>query len=72
MNRYWDGFNPASKEAAQSAEFLLFQQSARELDYTGCLLFVYLREIAKSLPDGVIRFGKFLESYSENAEGVQL
>ncbi|OBT39595.1 hypothetical protein VE00_10799 [Pseudogymnoascus sp. WSF 3629] len=72
MNRYWDGFNPASKEAAQSAEFLLFQQSARELDYTGCLRSVYLREMAKSLPDGVIRFGKFLESYSENAEGVQL
>ncbi len=72
MNRYWDGFSPASKDAAQSRESLLFQQSARELDYTGCLRSVYLREMAKSLPDGAVKFGKSLESYSEEAEGVEL
>ncbi|KAF2235380.1 putative salicylate hydroxylase [Viridothelium virens] len=72
MNRYWDGFNPVSMDAAQSEESLLFEQSARELDYTGCLRSVYLREMAKSLPDGVVKFGMSLESYSEVAEGVEL
>ena len=62
MNRYWDGFNPASKEMAQS----------RELDYTGCLRSVYLREMAKSLPAGVVKFKKSLESFSEEAEGIEL
>ncbi|KAI9661829.1 MAG: hypothetical protein M1821_009068 [Bathelium mastoideum] len=72
MNRYWDGFSPTSKEAAQSEESLLFQQSARELDYTGCLRSVYLREMAKSLPEGVVKFGKSLKSYSEETESVEL
>jgi salicylate hydroxylase len=72
MNRYWDGFNPISKQMAQSEESLLFQQSARELDYTGCLRSVYLREMAKSLPEGVVKFGKSLESYSEEAEGIKI
>lgn len=53
MNRYWDGFSPDNKEAAQSEESLLFQQSVRELVYTGCLRSVYLRQMAKVLPDGV-------------------
>jgi salicylate hydroxylase len=72
MNRYWDGFNPTSKEIAQSEESLLFQQSARELDYTGCLRSVYLKEMAKALPDEIVKFGKSLESYSEGADGVKL
>nr|AMJ52083.1 lijD [Ascomycota sp. F53] len=73
MNRYWDGFTPADKETAQAEEkSLLFQQSARELDYTGCLRSIYLREMAKALPEGVVKFGKSLESYSEEAEGVEL
>lgn len=73
MNRYWDGFNPTSKEAAQSeADSLLFQQSARELDYTGCLRSVFLLEMAKSLPEGVVKFGKSLEDLTEESEGVKL
>ena len=73
MNRYWDGFSPASKDEAQSeTKSLLFQQSARELDYTGCLRSVYLREMAESLPDGVVKFGKSLESYSEDPDGVEI
>jgi salicylate hydroxylase len=63
MNRYWDGFNPATKDVAQSEQSLLFQQSARELDYTGCLRSIFLREMAKALPDGTVRFGKSLESF---------
>lgn len=72
MNRYWDGFSPASKDVAQLEESLLFQQSARELDYTGCLRSVYLRQMATSLPEGVIRFGMSLESYMEKADSVEL
>ena len=72
MNRYWDGFNPATKDVAQSEQSLLFQQSARELDYTGCLRSIFLREMAKALPDGTVRFGKSLESFSEEAESVEL
>lgn len=72
MNRYWDGFNPATKEVAQSEQALLFQQSARELDYTGCLRSIFLREMAKALPDGIVKFGKSLQSYSEETDGVEL
>jgi salicylate hydroxylase len=63
MNRYWDGFNPTSKEAAQSPEdALLFQMSARELAYWGCLRSLFLREMAAELPGGVAKFGKQLVS----------
>jgi len=72
MNRYWDGFNPTTKAEAQSEQSLLFQQSARELDYTGCLRSVFLKEMVKALPDGIVKFGKALESWSEGAEGVEL
>ncbi|RMZ74830.1 hypothetical protein DV737_g5698, partial [Chaetothyriales sp. CBS 132003] len=72
MNRYWDGFHPTTKELAQSEESLLFQQSAHELDYTGCIRSVYLHEMAKALPDGIVWFDKELESYSEGPEGVKL
>ncbi|RDW57706.1 hypothetical protein BP5796_12507 [Coleophoma crateriformis] len=72
MNRYWDGFNPATKDVAQSEQSLLFQQSARELDYMGCLRSIFLQEMAKALPDGTVKFGKSLESYSDEAAGVEL
>lgn len=72
MNRYWDGFNPSTKDAAQSEQSLLFQQSARELDYVGCLRSIFLKEMAKALPEGNVRFGKSLESYSEEDAVVEL
>ncbi len=63
MNRYWDGFNPTSKESAQSPDdALLFQLSARELAYWGCLRSRFLQEMAAELPDGVVKFGKQLAS----------
>lgn len=72
LNRYWDGFTPASKDMAQSEKSLMFTQSAKQLDYMGCLRSVFLREMAKALPDGVVKFGKALESYADEAEGVVL
>ncbi|KAI0842740.1 putative salicylate hydroxylase [Hypoxylon sp. FL0890] len=73
-NRYWDGFNPTDKRAAESQDALLFQMSARELDYWGCLRSHFLREMATYLPEGVVRFGKQMESYvdDEGAEKVVL
>ena len=63
MNRYWDGFNPTSKEAAQSSDdSLLFQMSARELAYWGCLRSRFLHEMAAEFPNGVTKFGKQLVS----------
>ncbi|KAI1412490.1 putative salicylate hydroxylase [Hypoxylon sp. FL1857] len=68
-NRYWDGFNPASKDAAESQDALLFQMSARELDYWGCLRSHFLREMATYLPEGVAKFGKQMESYVDDEGG---
>ncbi|KAL2018157.1 hypothetical protein VTK56DRAFT_1233 [Thermocarpiscus australiensis] len=75
MNRYWDGFNPATKEAAQSADdALLFQMSARQLAYWGCLRSRFLLEMAAELPEGVVKFGKQLVSAvdEERSEKVVL
>lgn len=72
MNRYWDGFNPASKEEARSKHSLMFEQSAKELDYMGCLRSVFLREMAKALPEGTVKFGKALETYCDSNSGVEL
>jgi len=66
QNRYWDGFNPASKEAAQAQDALLFQMSARDLAYWGCLRSHLLREMVGELPEGVTKFGKQLESYVDD------
>lgn len=65
FNRYWDGFNPASKDAAQEPEALLFEMSARELAYRGCLRSHLLREMSKELPDGVMMFGKQVDRYTD-------
>lgn len=77
MNRYWDGFNPPTKEAAASeSESLLFCQSALHLDYWGCLRSMLLRELAAELPGGetggIIKFGKQLDSYDETGEKIVL
>jgi len=71
-NRYWDGFNPSSKEAAQSEDALLFQMSARELAYWGCLRSLFLKEMAAELPDGVVKFGKQVESYFDDESNEKI
>lgn len=64
--RYWDGYNPTSKEAAASGDALLFQMSVQDLAYWGCLRSQFLNEMAKELPEGVTQFGKQLESYVDD------
>ncbi|KAI1134064.1 putative salicylate hydroxylase [Hypoxylon sp. FL0543] len=73
-NRYWDGFNPTDKRTAESQDALLFQMSARELDYWGCLRSHFLRGMATYLPGGVVKFGKQMETYvdEEGSEKVVL
>ncbi|MCJ1386713.1 hypothetical protein MMC17_009839 [Xylographa soralifera] len=66
LNRYWDGFNPTSKDEARSENAILFRMSARELAYWGCLRSMFLREMARELPDGVTKFGKELVSYVDD------
>ncbi|KAL7625007.1 hypothetical protein AAE478_004221 [Parahypoxylon ruwenzoriense] len=69
MNRYWDGFNPTSKGVAQSEESLLFQTSARELAFSGCLRTAFLHRMTAILPKNVVMFEKDLENYSESDDG---
>ncbi|ROW12027.1 hypothetical protein VPNG_05280 [Cytospora leucostoma] len=64
MNRYWDGFNPKTKEQAENEEeSLLFRLSARDLDYWGCLRSSLLCQMVDELPTGIVQFSKQLESY---------
>lgn len=65
-NRYWDGFNPTTKEAAEGEHALLFKVSARELSYCGCLRSQLLQEMVRLLPDGLVKFGKRLQTYSHD------
>ncbi|KAL4997567.1 hypothetical protein BDV10DRAFT_169515 [Aspergillus recurvatus] len=67
-NRYWDGFHPATKEAAQDESAVMFQVSARELSYCGCLRSHLLREMSSKLPEGVIQFKKELDSYIDDPD----
>lgn len=46
--------------------------SARELDYWGCLLSHFLREMATYLPEGVAKFGKQMESYADDDSGEKV
>ncbi|KAM0186531.1 hypothetical protein ACHAPI_011660 [Fusarium lateritium] len=65
-NRYWDGFNPTSKETAESTGSLLFELSARDLDYQACLRSHLLREMAELVPEGCIKFGKKLKDLKDD------
>ncbi|KAK6066805.1 salicylate 1-monooxygenase SalA [Seiridium cupressi] len=64
QNRYWDGFS--NKQTARDQDSLLFQLSARDLAYWGCLRSSLLRELAADLPPGVTEFNKKLVSYIDN------
>ncbi|KAF5610778.1 hypothetical protein F25303_14522, partial [Fusarium sp. NRRL 25303] len=66
-NRYWDGFNPTTQEEAESKDSLLFEVSARDLDYKGCLRSHFLHEMASMLPPGSIKLGKQLKDLQDEA-----
>jgi salicylate hydroxylase len=65
-NRYWDGYHPKTKEEAENEDNLLFQVSALDAAYWGCLRSHLLREMATHLPEGVVKFGKKLVSCVDN------
>ncbi|KIL88311.1 salicylate 1-monooxygenase [Fusarium avenaceum] len=65
-NRYWDGHTPTTKEVAESRESLLFELSARDLDYQGCLRSHLLHEMAGILPKGTIQLGKELQDLTDH------
>ncbi|CVL13027.1 related to salicylate 1-monooxygenase [Fusarium proliferatum] len=64
-NRYWDGFNPTTQEEAESKDSLLFEVSARDLDYKGCLRSHLLHEMASMVPAGSIKLGKQLKDLQD-------
>ncbi|KAF5573778.1 salicylate 1-monooxygenase [Fusarium subglutinans] len=65
-NRYWDGYNPSTQEEAESNDSLLFEVSARDLDYQGCLRSHLLHEMASMLPARTIKLGKQLKELQDN------
>lgn len=65
--RYWDGFNPQTKEAAQSEETaLLFDVPERDLAFWACLRSHFLLGMAAQLPEGTVQFGKQLVEYVDD------
>lgn len=67
--RYWDGFNPRTKEAAEMEETsLLFDVPEGDLAFWACLRSHFLLGMAAQLPKGTMQFGKQLVEYVD-AEG---
>jgi salicylate hydroxylase len=60
--RYYDGFTPL-------VESPLWQLPAGRLGYQGCSRSAFLDALGHGLPDGVIQFGKQLETYEDGKDG---
>lgn len=60
--RYFDGFTPGADEAQ-------WQIPAERPDYYGCLRAAFLESLGEEVPEGIVKFGKVLESYEDNEEG---
>ncbi|KAF5964397.1 salicylate 1-monooxygenase, partial [Fusarium coicis] len=71
-NRYWDGYNPTTQQEAESKDSLLFEVSARDLDYKGCLRSHLLHEMASMLPAGTIKLGKQLKDLQDEVSNVKV
>jgi salicylate hydroxylase len=65
--RFWDGYNVVNSDIQDVSETtaLLFSIPIAELKFWGCLRSQLLDDLAKALPEGVIEFGKQLDSYIE-------
>ncbi|KAK3304865.1 uncharacterized protein B0T15DRAFT_437576 [Chaetomium strumarium] len=62
--RYWDGFHPRTKEAAEREESsLLFEVPEGDLAFWACLRSHLLLGMAAQLPEGTVQFGKQLVNY---------
>ncbi|RHZ46590.1 FAD-dependent oxidoreductase [Aspergillus thermomutatus] len=70
---FWDGFHPATHEAAQDAsEALHFLLDAPGTDYWCCMRSQFLRELVALLPAGSTCFNKELESYVDDPSRQQV
>jgi salicylate hydroxylase len=69
--RYWDGYNPRTKEVAESVEkSVVAETSEADMGYAGCLRSRLLAEITPLLEKkgGKVRFGKQLVGYYDSKE----
>ncbi|OIW25916.1 FAD/NAD(P)-binding domain-containing protein [Coniochaeta ligniaria NRRL 30616] len=69
--RYWDGFHPRTKQAAEDAETaVLFEVPEKHLAFWACLRTRFLLELAALIPQagGVVQFGKQLVGYVDGLE----
>ncbi|GES64796.1 FAD-dependent monooxygenase afoD [Aspergillus terreus] len=64
--RYWDGFHPRTKEAAQEESAVLFEILEKHMAYWACIRGHFLLDMAAQLPDGVVQFGKRLVDYNDD------
>lgn len=69
---FWDGFHPATKEAAQAPEARHFLLDAPGTDYWCCMRSQFLRELVALLPEGSTCFNKELESYVDDPSRQQV
>jgi salicylate hydroxylase len=68
--RYWDGFHPRTKQAAELEEHsLLFDVPEHNLAYWACLRSHFLLAMVAQLPEGAVQFGKQLVDYKDRGEG---
>ncbi|KAL4784155.1 hypothetical protein BJX76DRAFT_348063 [Aspergillus varians] len=63
--RYFDGFTP-SVDAPQ------WRIPAERPDYHGCLRAAFLESLGNALPEGVVAFGKSLETYEDEKDGEKV
>lgn len=69
--RYWDGYSPRTKEAAEAVETaIIAETSEADTGYAGCLRSRLLAEITPLIAEkgGVVVFGKQLVGYDDNKE----
>lgn len=69
--RYWDGYSPRTKEAAESVDTsVVAETSEADMGYAGCLRSRLLSEITPLIAKkgGVVRLGKQLVGYYDNKE----
>ena len=69
--RYWDGYSPRTKEAAEAIETsVIAETSESDMGYAGCLrsrLFAVITPLLAK-KGAVVRFGKQLVAYDDNED----
>lgn len=67
--RYWDGFHPRTKQAAEHAETaVLFEMPEDGLAYWACMRTRFLLELAAQIPHDCVQFDKQLVAFVDGVE----